>query len=373
MRFVQKSVRVRESARDVAYRTPWGHIMNRNLIIGGLAALVLVAIVAVLAIRPADRGTGEGTRVVFATDWKAQAEHGGFYQALAKGYYKDAGLDVVIQQGGPGVNVPQLLATDTVQFGMGSNSFIPLNAVVANANLRAVMASFQKDPQVLITHPRDDVKSIADMKGKPIMVSDATTSAFWQWLKVKYDFTDDQIRKYTFNLAPFITDPKAIQEGYLSSEPYTIEREAKFKPQVFLLSDYGYPGYAAFIMTRDDTIDENPELVQKFVEASIRGWVDYLYGDPSPANALIKKDNPEMTDDLLTHAIATMKEHGIVDSGDTETLGIGAMTDKRWQEFYDTMSEAGVFPKGLNYHKAYTLEFVNRGIGLDLKKELTGK
>ncbi len=347
--------------------------MNRNLLIGALGAVILAAVVVAFAIKPGGGGDETGVRVVFATDWKAQAEHGGFYQALAKGYYSEAGLDVVIQQGGPGVNVPQLLATDTVQFGMGSNSFIPLNAVAADAGLRAVMATFQKDPQVLIAHPRDDIKSIADMKGKPIMVSDATVAAFWQWLKAKYGFTDDQIRKYTFNLAPFLADETAIQEGYLSSEPYTIEKEGKFKPLVFLLSDHGYPGYAAFVMTADETIDTQPDVVRKFVEASIRGWVDYLYGDPAPANALIKRDNPEMTDDLLAHAIQTLKAHGVVDSGDTETLGLGAMTDERWQAFYDTMSAAGVFPKGLDVHKAYTLEFVNGGVGNELKKELTGK
>ncbi|MCE9649565.1 MAG: ABC transporter substrate-binding protein [Parvibaculum sp.] len=348
--------------------------MNRNLLLGGLAAAVIVvAIVILLAIRPGKNLDDGAMHIVFATDWKAQAEHGGFYQALAKGYYKDAGLDVTIQQGGPGVNVPQLLATNTVQFGMGSNSFIPLNVVVAKAGSKAVMASFQKDPQVLITHPRDDVKSIADMKGKPILVADATVSSFWPWLKAKYGFTDSQIRKYTFNLAPFLTDKKAIQEGYLSSEPYTIEKEGKFKPQVFLLSDNGYPGYAAFVMATDEMISDHPDVVQKFVDASIKGWTDYLYGDPSPANALIKAANPEMTDELIAHGLATLKAHGVVDSGDTETLGIGAMTDKRWQAFYDEMSAAGIFAKGIDVHSAYTLEFVNHDVGRDLKKELTKK
>lgn len=215
--------------------------MNRNLLLGGLTAVVVVAVLIVLIISPGRKIDDGLTPIVFATDWKAQAEHGGFYQAVAKGYYKEAGLNVTIQQGGPGVNVPQLLATHTIQFGMGSNSFIPVNVIVANAGSKAVMASFQKDPQVLITHPRDDIKSVADMKGKPILVADATISSFWQWLKVKYGFTDSQIRKYTFNLAPFLTDKSAIQEGYLSSEPYTIEQEGKFKPQVFLLADNGYP------------------------------------------------------------------------------------------------------------------------------------
>lgn len=348
--------------------------MNRNLLLGVLAAAaVIVAAAIVLMIRPGQNLEDGTTRIVFATDWKAQAEHGGFYEALAKGYYKEAGLDVVIQQGGPGVNVPQLLATNTVQFGMGSNSFIPLNVVVAKAGSKAVMASFQKDPQVLIAHPRDDVKTIADMKGKPILVADATVSSFWQWLKAKYGFTDGQIRKYTFNLAPFLTDKTAIQEGYLSSEPYTIEKEGKFKPQVFLLSDNGYPGYAAFVMATDEMIADHPDIVQKFVDATIKGWNEYLYGDPSPANALIKAANPEMTDELLAHGIATLKAYGVVDSGDSETLGIGAMTEKRWQTFYDEMSAADVFPKGIDVHSAYTLEFVNHGVGLDLKKELTGK
>ena len=194
--------------------------MNRNIILGLIGAAVAVAIAIVLVVQPGRDAESDLIRVTFATDWKAQAEHGGFYQALAKGYYEEAGLDVEILQGGPGVNVAQLLAAHSVDFGLGSNSFVPLNMAAADAGAKAVMASFQKDPQVFITHPREDVKSIADMKGKPIMVSDATVSAFWQWLKSKYGFDDTQIRKYTFNLAPFLTDEKAIQQGYLSSEPY---------------------------------------------------------------------------------------------------------------------------------------------------------
>lgn len=346
--------------------------MNRNIILGLIGAAVAVAIAIVLVIQPGREMEGDLVHVTFATDWKAQAEHGGFYQALAKGYYEDAGLDVEILQGGPGVNVPQLLAAHSVDFGLGSNSFIPLNMAAADAGAKAVMASFQKDPQVFITHPRDDVKSIADMKGKPIMVSDATVSAFWQWLKSKYGFEDSQIRKYTFNLAPFLTDEKAIQQGYLSSEPYMI-RQQGVEPQVFLLSDYGYPGYAAFILASDRMIADRPEIVQAFVDASIKGWVDYVYGDPSPANELIKRDNPEMTDDIIANAIRLMKENGIVDSGETLTLGVGAMTNERWQKFYDEMVMAGVYDSDLSVHRAYTLEFVNQGVGLDLKKELMGE
>jgi len=303
------------------------------------------------------------TRIVFVTDWKAQAEHGGFYQALAEGLYAKRGLDVVIRQGGPAVNVPQILAGGAADFGMGSNGFIPLNLVREGVKVKAVMAVFQKDPQVLITHPRADVKSIADMKGKPIMIGDASTVTFWPWLKAKFGFADTQIRKYTFNLAPFLVDKNAIQEGYLSSEPYSIEREGGFTPQVYLLADNGYPGYANMVLVPDSWIEQRPQVVQDFVDATIEGWMHYLSGDPSAGNALIKQDNPEMTDNLIGQAIEKMKTYGVALSGDAESNGLGAMTDARWKTFFDTMVEEGLYPDNLPYRDAYTLQFVNKGHG----------
>ena len=300
-----------------------------------------------------------GTHITFVTDWKAQAEHGGFYEAQALGFYKARGLDVQIVEGGPSVNVPQLLAGGAADFGIGSNGFIPLNMVRQGVPVKAVMAIFQKDPQVLITHPRTDVKSLADMKGKPIMIADASTVAFWPWLKAKYGFADTQIRKYTFNLAPFLVDPKAIQEGYLTSEPYTIESQGHFKPQVFLLADNGYPGYANMMIVPQKWIATNPKAVQAFVDATREGWKSYLFGNPAPANALIKKDNPDMTDGLIAQAIAKMKSYGIVVSGDATTTGIGAMTDARWKTFFDTMASEGLYPKSLPYKNAYDLRFVH--------------
>lgn len=299
------------------------------------------------------------TRIRFVTDWKAQAEHGGFYEALAEGLYKKAGLDVTILEGGPAVNVPQMLAGGAADFGIGSNGFIALNLVKQNGNIRSVMAIFQKDPQVLLTHPRADVKKLADMKGMPIMISDAATVAWWPWLRAKYGFSDTQIRKYTFNLAPFLVDPKAIQEGYLSSEPYTIEKQAHFKPQVFLLADNGYPGYANLVMVPQKWIDTNPKAVQAFVTATQAGWLHYLNGDPRPGNALIKRDNPEMSDDLIKQAIAKLKAYGIVLSGDAATFGLGAMTDAKWKLFFDTMVADGLYPKTLPYKNAYDLRFVH--------------
>jgi NitT/TauT family transport system substrate-binding protein len=309
------------------------------------------------------------TRISFVTDWKAQAEHGGFYQALAEGLYEKRGLAVTIRAGGPAVNVPQLLAGGAADFGIASNSFIPLNLVREGPPFRAVMAVFQKDPQVLITHPRTDVTRIADMRGKPILIGDAGTATFWPWLKAKFGFTDTQLRKYTFNLAPFLTDKNAIQEGYLSSEPYTIEKEGGFKPQVFPLADEGYPGYANMVLVPQAWIDQHPEAVQAFVDATIEGWMHYLYGDPSAANALIKRDNPEMTDDILAQAIEKLRAHDMALAGDAKTLGLGAMSDARWKSFFDVMAQQGVYPAGLDYRAAYTLGFVNKGYGLGLRAQ----
>ena len=298
------------------------------------------------------------TRIVFVTDWKAQAEHGGFYEAVALGIYKRAGLDVRIREGGPSVNVPQLIAGGAADFGIGSNSFLPLNMVRQGVPVRAVMAVFQKDPAILMTHPRADVRRLADMKGKPIMLGDAATVTIWPWLKAKYGFDDSQIRKYTFNLQPFLIDPNAIQEGYLTSEPFTVETTAHFKPQVFLLADNGYTSYANLVLVPQRWIDKKPAAVQAFYNATRDGWYHYLHGDPRPANALIKRANPDMSDAVIAQAIAKMKAYGLVLSGDANAFGIGAMTDPRWKQFFQAMSEHGLYPKTLDYRKAYDLSFM---------------
>ena len=297
------------------------------------------------------------TSLRFVTDWKAQAEHGGFYQAVAQGLYAKRGINVKIIQGGPDVNVPQLLAGGAADFGMGSNSFISMNLVKQNIPIRAVMAIFQKDPQVLISHPRRDLNSLADMRGKPVLISAATMTAFWPWLRAKYGFKDTQIRKYTYNLAPFIVDPNAIQEGYLTSEPFTVEQQAHFKPKIFLLSDYGYPGYANMVLVPQKWIDTNRQAVQLFVDATRDGWLNYL-NDPRPGNALIRRENPDMTDAILKQAIDKMKSFDMILSGDGLAFGLGSMTDKQWKLFYDTMASEGLYPKGLDYKKAFDLSFV---------------
>lgn len=299
---------------------------------------------------------GQPTVIRFATDWRAQAEHGGFYQALASGEYARRGLDVRIVQGGPGVNVPQLLAAGAVDLGMGSNSFIVMNLAQEGVPVKAVAAFMQKDPQVLMAHPDQGVERLSDLKGRPILLSNASVSAFWVWLKAKYGFTDDQIRPYNYNPQPFLTDKRAVQQGYVTSEPYVIEKQAGFKPKVFLLADEGFPGYATMVLAPDALIAKDPAAVRAFVEASAKGWRDYLYGDPAAADALIKKDNPEVTQDVLDQAREKLKAYRIVE-GD-EGLPVGAMTDARWAAFAEMAKAQGVYPAKLDPKRAYTLQFV---------------
>jgi NitT/TauT family transport system substrate-binding protein len=300
-------------------------------------------------------------KIDFGLDWTAEAEYGGFYQALANGIYAKHGLDVTIHQGGPQVNHTQLLLAGRLDLTLTGNSFLAMNFVQQNLPFRVIAAIFQKDPSVLIAHPGMDNDSFAALKGKPIMISADTRVSWWNFLKAKFGYSDSQIRPYTFNLGPFLNDPKAIQQGYLGSEPFSIKQEAHFDPVVLLVADAGFSGYASLIAVSDKMIAGKADVIQRFMDASVEGWQAYLHGDPAPANALIKKDNPQMNDALIAYGIASMKDHGIVESGDAAKQGIGAMSPERWTAFYQAAAEEGVYPKGLDVTKAYTLQFVNHG------------
>jgi NitT/TauT family transport system substrate-binding protein len=306
-------------------------------------------------------------QVTFGTNWKAQAEHGGFYQAVATGIYEKYGLDVTIRPGGPQVNHSQLLAAGKIDFNMGGNVFGAFNYVQNQVPMVTVAATFQKDPQILMAHPDQGFETLADLKGHPILISQDARTTFWEWLKAEYGFTDDMIRPYTFNPAPFLADESVIQQGYLTSEPFAIEREGGFTPKVFLLADAGYDTYSTTIETSWRLVEENPDLVQRFVDGSIEGWYSYLYGDPTPANELIKADNPEMTDAQIDYSIRKLKEYGIVDSREAQEHGIGAMTDERWRNFFQFAADAGLYPANLDLSRAYTLRFVNQKTGMELK------
>jgi NitT/TauT family transport system substrate-binding protein len=330
--------------------------MNRTIRTFFAAATILGAALALPRAAPAET-------VRFGTDWKAEAEHGGYYQAIATGIYQRYGLDVKLRPGGPQVNHAQLLAAGVLDFNIASNSFVPLNFVAENVPMVAVAAIFQKDPSVLIAHPGQGDDSLAALKGKPIMIGSDTRVTSWQFLKEKFGYTDDQIRPYGFSVAPFLADPTAIQQGYLTSEPFTIEK-AGVHPVVMLLADAGYSSYGALIETSEKLVRDKPDLVARFVNASIEGWYSYLYGDPAPANVLIKLDNPEITDALLAYGREKIKEYGIVDSGDAKKNGIGAMSEARWRDFVDGMIKAGLYPASLDFRRAFTGQFVNKKVGM---------
>ena len=298
--------------------------------------------------------------ITFATDWKAQAEQGGFYQALAAGLYEKNGLKVKIIQGSSNVNVPRLIASNAIEFGIGSNSFIPLNMVANKIPGKAVMAVFQKDPQIIMTHPENDIRNLEDMRDLPIMISDASIGAFWLWLKSKYGFTDSQIRKKTFSLAPFLSNKSSIQQGYLTSEPFLVEKEADFAPRVFLLADYGYPSYGAMVLASSEVITNNPEIVKAFVDASIEGWRQYIYEDPSLGNELIMLENNEMKEDILLQAIKKIRNYELVSNEISKGLNIGLMTDIKWESFFETMASNGVYEKNLKWRESFTLDFINK-------------
>jgi len=304
-------------------------------------------------------------KVRFGTNWVAEAEHGGFYQALADGTYRKYGLDVTIVPGGPNVNNRILLPVGKLDFFMSANSLQSFDAVEHNIPTVAVAASFQKDPQVLIAHP--DVQSFDDLKTRTLFVSKEGMASYFQWLKADYRFDESKVKPYTFNAQPFLADKNSAMQGYVTSEPFAVEKQGGFTPKVFLLADHGFNSYSTLIETRLDLVEKKPNLVQRFVDASAIGWYHYIYGDNRPGNTLIKKQNAEMTDELLAYSITKMKQYGIVDSGDTFTSGIGAMTDAHMKSFFDKMVRAGVLKAGLDYKRAYTLQFVNKGVGVDLR------
>ncbi|TSJ60683.1 ABC transporter substrate-binding protein [Starkeya sp. 3C] len=303
-------------------------------------------------------------KVTFGTNWVAQAEHGGFYQAVADGTYAKYGLDVTIVPGGPQANNRLLLPVGKIDFYMGANMLQAFSSVAEGIPTIIVAALFQKDPQVFIAHP--DVTAFEQLKQKTLFVSKEGLASYFQWLVADYGFSESQVKPYTFNAAPFLVDKNSAMQGYVTSEPYSVEQQGGFKPALFLLADYGFDTYATTIETRSELVKQNPDLVQRFVDASIIGWYNYLYGDNTKANALIKQDNPEMTDAMIAFSVAKMKEYGIVDSGDTKTLGVGAMTDARVKSFYDKMVEAKVVKPGIDYVKSYTTQFVNKGVGKEL-------
>ena len=294
-------------------------------------------------------------KVTFLTNWYAQAEHGGFYQAVAEGTYKKFGLDVKIGMGGPQVNVYQLLLADKADFVMGYD-VATVNAIEQGLPLITVAANFQSEPVGLIAHP--DVQKIEDLKSRTLLIGQASETTYWPWLKAKYGFTEAQKRPYSFSVQQFLIDKNIAQQGYITSEPYAIEKGG-VKPVIFHLARYGYPPYAQTIVTLTKTAKNRGDIVKRFVEASALGWKSYLK-NPAPGNALIQKDNPQMDDAQLAFSNAKLKEYGIVTGGDAQKFGLFTMTDARWKQTFEFMRDAKLVKPDVDYKKAYTLEFVKQ-------------
>ncbi len=328
--------------------------LNLGLILGAVLAGAMPA--------------GAADKVTFATNWRAESEHGGFYQAIADGTYAKYNLDVTIRQGGPQSNERALLPAGRIEFLMGGNMIQAFSAVKENIPTKVVAAVMQKEPQCLIAHPDQGFDTFESLKKATLLIGKGGFNSYYQWMMADLGFTEAQVKPYTFNPAPFLADKKSAQQGYVTAEPFQIERQGGFKPKIFLLADFGFDTYATTIETRNDLIEKNPDLVQRFVDASTIGWYNYLYGDSKAANELIKKDNPEMDDAQIAFSIQKMKEYGIVDSGDSLKMGIGAMSDARNKSFFDKMVKAKVVDAALDYKKSYTLQFVNKGVGVNLRK-----
>ena len=304
-------------------------------------------------------------KVSFGTNWVAEAEHGGFYQAVADGTYRKYGLDVTIVPGGPQVNNRMLLLAGRIEFFMSANSLQAFDAVAQNIPTIAVAASFQKEPQVLLAHP-GAAEKFEDLKKLTLLISAEGQQSYFKWMQAEFGFASEKVKPYTFNPQPFLVDKNSAMQGYVTSEPYAVEKTG-LKPKIFLLADQGFNTYSTLIETRREVVEKRPDLVQRFVDASAIGWYNYLYGDNKAANELIRKHNPEMSQELIDYSIAKMKEYGIVDSGDSLTLGIGAMTDARMASFFDKMVKAGVVKANVDFRKSYTLQFVNKGVGVELR------
>lgn len=325
-----------------------------------------ITILAAAALSATGAQAQELEKVVFGTNWLAQAEHGGFYQSVADGTYAACGLEVEILSGGPQVNNRALMLAGRMDFHMGGDLLQAFNAVEQDIPVVVVGATFQKHPQVILAHP-GKAETFEDLKNLTLLIGDNGFASFYQWMISAYGFTAEQRQPYTFNPAPFIADETLAMQGYLSSEPYLVKKEAGIDADVFLIADAGFSSYATTIETMADTIATRPEVVKCFVEGSAKGWYTYLYGDPSGGNELIKAANPDMTDDKIAYAIDKMKDWGVVDSGDALTDGIMAINPEVVADFYAKMVEAGVLEDGLDVSKSYTTAFVNQGVGMDLK------
>ena len=309
-------------------------------------------------------------KVVFGTNWLAQGGHGGFYQAIADGTYAKHGLDVEIMMGGPQMNNRPMLIAGKLDFLMTGNLLLSFDNVRNGIPTMVVGAFFQKDPQAMISHS-GQYNNFSDLKKAPtILVSKDGQFSFWKWMVNAHGFKDEQVKPYAYNLAQFLQDEKMVQQAYGTAEPI-YAAAAGAKPETYLLADHGWTTYSTTIEARSEMVEKNPDLVQRFMNASIEGWYNFLYGDRTAAYGLIMKDNPEMTKEKLDKEMAQFEKLGIIDVGDALTKGIGALDMERVKAFHKLAIDSGIIDEGsVDIQKVATDKFVNKGHGLDIKAKL---
>lgn len=323
----------------------------------------ILALLATLPLAATAQADDKLEKATMSIGWRAEPEWGGFFQAVANGIYKKHGLDVEIRLGSPQSNPTQQLLGGRVDFIAGSSG-TAINALREDVPLVTVAALMQKDPRVLIAHSNQGVSRLEDMRDRTAFVAPIGRVTFWPFLKSRFGFKDEQIKPYTGSLAPFLADKSAIQQGFVTNEPFALEKAGVPNVVSMLLADKGWNPYVTTIVTTRETVEKRRDYVQNFVDATIEGWYSYLYGNPAPGNQLIKQNNPEIDDEQIAYAIRAMRQNGLVDSGDAQQLGIGAMTKQRWNAFYQNMVTAGLYPEGLDISRIYTLDFVNKRLGL---------
>jgi NitT/TauT family transport system substrate-binding protein len=300
------------------------------------------------------------------TNWLPDAERGGFYQADAAGIYHKYGLDVVVQAGGPQLNNPQLLAAGKLDAVMITSALEAFNYAHNGVPIVAVAGIYQRNPQILMTHRAAGIRSFEDMRNKPIMISSLARNGYWLWLKAKFGFTDGQIRPYTFNLVNFLNNPQAIQQGFITYEPYAVQKQGA-DPVSFLFADAGYSDYGGIIVVRRESLEGRRDVVRRFIEALSEGWREFLFGDPSPGITLIKSQNPQVTDDIIVYSLRAMVDRGLIHSGDAAAGGIGSMTESRWRQIYEQMTSTGAIEKGDYWRNAFDLSLLGSGLALPLR------
>jgi NitT/TauT family transport system substrate-binding protein len=336
-----------------------GILLNRRrLLAAGGALAAAPAFIPALLRNASAQGL---TKVVYQTGWVPQPDKGGLYQALATGLYKEAGLDVELRSGGPQLNVNQIFLAGKADFADSDSTRI-LNFVKQGLPGVAVAAFGQRPFSVVVSHPNSGNDSLAALKGKPMLVSTVGRQTYWLWLKARYGLTEDQLKPYTYSMAPFLNDKTMNMEGFITSEPYEL-RKAGVQPVVHMLAEHGYQAYSNVTLASPRMVADKPELVQRFVDATAKGWASYLFGDPAPGNALIRQGNPDATPEKIAYAHAVMKQYALFDSDDVKAGGVGAMSHAQWQRIYEGLVAVDALPPGLDVRKGYTLQFVNKRVG----------